>query len=286
MSAVAAKIKLTQGATTDIAGNAVFGITGASVVASNDNNTNVKRWTWFLTDVPPGSALVVGTDGTGGTPFAPNQDGSSPTFSFTPDVRGGYAVKLIVWDEDGKVTATHSITFGVKEESNRFIPPFRAVASMLKFAGQLRGWAPYLEEWLRAFDGSMSGAQTIWGFLSSKGKMISDQAPDLVTNNNTITLYTWPFDDLKPTGLDVVVLAWQGSNAARWNLSMTKHRNGGAPIDMGGVLSTLPVGTNGGAPPAGWDATMDISSNSGRVRGTSGGGVDVNWMVFIQALRR
>lgn len=74
---------------------------------------------------------------------------------FTPDVRGPYHVDLEIRDVSGNRRVDRKV-FLVPETSGFPIPPFDAVASAMNFGGQLRGWAPALETWLRAVEIAMA----------------------------------------------------------------------------------------------------------------------------------
>jgi hypothetical protein len=167
MTAVAAAIKFTQGATTDLPGIAVIGITGASVVVSNGNNANVGTWAFEIFDVPPTSAVAPVSPPPPAVPvFA--QQGPTPTFAFTPDRTGGYCIHLRVVSVDGTAQADDFRVFQVAEASGRIIPPYRATDQMLNFriggVINLRGWAPFQEAYDRFVDtlaGGGSGIDTV-----------------------------------------------------------------------------------------------------------------------------
>lgn len=141
---VAAAVQFTQGVNVGPAGQALFGVTGTSVSAANGDNTGVKSWAFTMVDVPPTSAVATGLV----------QSGSGPTYSFDPDVSGGYLMSITVTGYDGS-TATDTRCFGVKRPSGLFVPPFTATAPMLNFGGQARGWAAYMDTlvaWLAILD--------------------------------------------------------------------------------------------------------------------------------------
>lgn len=141
--AVTAAVKFTQGATTDLPGRALVGVAGMLVVASNGDNSNVQVWTWEVLYVPPGSAVPTGVVATG----------STPTFQFTPDLPGGYVLRLTVQDASGLVAADVRV-FQVLEPSGRRKPPFGADARSFNFGGQASGWDPAMREWLAVADAS------------------------------------------------------------------------------------------------------------------------------------
>lgn len=135
-----AAIKFTQGVNVGTPGVAMFGVTGQSVLV--ENGVAAVNYKFEVIDVPPGSAVPIGTV----------QDGSTPSWSFLPDVPGGYQIQITVKDSSG-LTAIDQRSFGVKEASGRYIPAFKARGLANNFLNQLRGWAPYLEKWLRFIDG-------------------------------------------------------------------------------------------------------------------------------------
>lgn len=139
--AVSAAIKFTQGVTTAPAGQALMGVAGQAVVASNGNDGDVMYWEWEVLGAPGGSTLLPGVKSQGGV----------ATYAFTPDVAGGYSLKLTVRDKYG-AQAEDTRVFQVPEATGRIIPPFGAAAKALNFAGQLLGWHPYMEQWLRYLD--------------------------------------------------------------------------------------------------------------------------------------
>jgi hypothetical protein len=137
--AVTAKIKFVQGALTPPPGEALIGVTGVPVTASNEDNSNVETMTWTVVDVPPTSAVPIGVQ----------HFGSPINYIFTPDRSGGYLLWLTVTDLAGN-RADFELVFQVEEPSGFVIPPFMATAPMLNFGAQKRGWAKYIESILRA----------------------------------------------------------------------------------------------------------------------------------------
>lgn len=148
---VKALIKFTQGALNPPAGQALFGTVGTSVVATNADNSGVKSFTWTMIDVPPGSAISTGVLAMG----------NSPSLAFLPDLMGGYDLELEVRDKSG-FRSIHRLVFQVKLGSGRYIPPFGAPQSALNFAGNKRGWAPSMEEWLLLLDSLGGGGASIY----------------------------------------------------------------------------------------------------------------------------
>lgn len=167
--AVAAAVRFVQGLNIGAPAQALFGtLVDGVVTVSNGNDTGVVRWVFEVLDVPPGSAVPTGVV----------QDGGISTWTFTPDIRGGYLVQLTVYAAGDSAQARDARTFGVKLASGRFIPSFcprtQVGDDVVNFAGQLRGWSPYLEEWLLFLD-NLAGAIT-YGLdldpLSSNGNQI------------------------------------------------------------------------------------------------------------------
>jgi hypothetical protein len=142
----AASIKFTQGATTPPAGQALDGVVGTAVSAINNNDTGIASWAWTLCDVPPGSAVPPGSLGT-----------SAAMNLFTPDLSGSYLVKLVTTDTVGLITAMY-LAVMIKQTAvyaNRYLPPsFASVLAeqSLNIAGQTRGFAPFLESYLKVID--------------------------------------------------------------------------------------------------------------------------------------
>jgi len=140
--------------------------TPSRIVVANGNNTNVVRWTYYLLDVPVGSALASSS-------VTPAQDGSTPTFTIgeTPVVQGTYRVGLTVHDALGDtVSDVRDVTVPTYNKG-LLIPsylsdnaghnyPIPAVAG----TPQPRGWMPDLVAWAIALDtasgGSTPGAVT------------------------------------------------------------------------------------------------------------------------------
>lgn len=184
--AVTAAVKFTQGVTTDAAGRALIGALTTPVVASNGNNSNVVFWEWEVIDSPPGSAVPVGIV----------LSGSVASYTFVPDVRGGYHIKLTTRDLAGN-TAVDFRVFQVLETTGRAIPPFNAVANALNFAGQLRGWAKYLEQYLHAIDNAGSGGAFVLADIADTSSLAAEIRNiygeiDRIANPSTTTLPSTP----------------------------------------------------------------------------------------------
>jgi hypothetical protein len=144
---LAASIKFVQGVTIGTPGVALLGATGTNVTASNGlDSPDVVRSKWTMIGVPGGSSVPTGL----------MSDGPQKTVIFLPDVRGTYHVELVVFDASGSQKKSR-LCFGILETTGRLIPAFDAEAPALNFGGQLRGWAKYMEEYLRAVDSGGGG---------------------------------------------------------------------------------------------------------------------------------
>ncbi len=140
--AVTAAIKFTQGVTTAPAGEALVGVITTPVTCTNGSDAGpVVNWQWTVVGVPEASALTKGT----------KLDGTIASYTFVPDVAGGYCLELVTRDGAGN-QATDLRVFLVPEASGRYVPPFGAPGSALNFSGQTSGWAPYLDAYLRHVD--------------------------------------------------------------------------------------------------------------------------------------
>jgi len=139
---VSAVIRFTQNAFVYPEGEAVGnGVAGLPVTCENVGEGTPSSFTWSLLGVPGGSGLSLGV-------FANNY---SPVAYFTPDIRGGYEVELTVTDTSGAQVTTRK-AFMIPETSGYIIPPFKAGPESLNVGGQLLGWTPFMESWLRALN--------------------------------------------------------------------------------------------------------------------------------------
>lgn len=142
---MAALIKFTQGANTPVAGRAIDAVTGSTVSCANGGTdaANIVSWNWNLVDVPPGSALAVGTLGSTSTATVPALDAT-----------GTYLVKLVTTDTNGVVTSDYRAIMVTDDANyqNRYIPGSFALSlaeQSHNLAGQTRGYAPFLESFLK-----------------------------------------------------------------------------------------------------------------------------------------
>lgn len=142
-----ASIRFSQGATVGAAGQALLGVAGTLVTVANDDDTNVVEWTFIVNAVPPTSSVPVGTV----------QSGSSPSWTFTPDVADCYLITLQTKDNIG-VVRSDTRAFGVLRTSGRIVPPFAGDAGSLNFqnapwSNHNIGWDPVMRAWLDYVDG-------------------------------------------------------------------------------------------------------------------------------------
>lgn len=163
-------IKFTQGLSSPPAGEALEGVTGVAVVCTNGDNTGIATWLWQLIDVPPGSILSTGTIST------------SSSAVFTPDVPGGYQVRLTTVDGSANTYIDNRAVL-VPEDGvyGRIIAPFSATADALNIGGQTRGWAPFMEDYLHVIDrigdwsssAAAAGNSIVWDAVSKFWKPIT-----------------------------------------------------------------------------------------------------------------
>lgn len=135
---MAAQIKFVQGAEAPPSGQALLGTVGLQVTASDGSGDGpVTSYTWTMLDVPPGSAVSTGLMG------------NTTAVLFTPDVPGGYLVKLQTNVLGVITTDTRAVLVPYDTDYNRVIPPYDSPGSALNVAGQTRGWSKYLEPYFQ-----------------------------------------------------------------------------------------------------------------------------------------
>jgi hypothetical protein len=141
---VAAAVQFKQNSTTGPSGQAMLGTAGTVVQVQNGaSNVGVVSWTYNVVSVPYNSAVPLGTA----------QSGSTPTWTFTPDVTGCFVVQLVAADASTPAnTASDQRAFGVLTASGHLAPSFTGDQNSLNFAGQLTGWDVYMEQWLAALE--------------------------------------------------------------------------------------------------------------------------------------
>lgn len=189
-----AQIRFTQGATVGTAGMALLGVTGTAVTVSNGDDSNVVRWTFTVNDVPPTSTVPIGVA----------QTGSTPSWSFTPDVVDCYSITLETEDNLGVIRSDTRV-FGVRRTSGRIVPPFNGDASSLNFQNgpwpsQILGWDPALRDWLEFLD-SIGG--------TSDHAVVAVAGLTVLSRPSGGSLYV-PVNLTQAAG-DVTIKAWGGS---------------------------------------------------------------------------
>jgi hypothetical protein len=206
---VSSSLAFTQGLQVGAPGVAIIGVDGTAVVASNGNNANVVTWTFAMVDVPPGSALPIGIV----------QTGSSPTYTFTPDITGGYLLELTVFDSSGNFAIDYR-TFQVPETSGRIIVPFKGTDASLNFiissVMNLRGWAPFQGAYDKEVDLLSLGGGVLAG-LPTRG-LTSFLIADNGVFNNAGAVTEWSDQAPSQAGKFWSTVA-SGSNPAAFNAS-------------------------------------------------------------------
>lgn len=133
-----------------VVGQALIGSLALPVTVAAAVDPSIVNWTYAVVSSPPGSAVPIGLA----------QDGTVPTWIFTPDSRGGYELHLVTRNAAGDMAEDYRV-FQVAEASGRIIPPFGADDGSFNFAGQLLGWAPYLRAYLLAVDAVTPGVPRV-----------------------------------------------------------------------------------------------------------------------------
>lgn len=151
--AAVALLKFTQGFTVGADGQALKGVLGTPVNVQNSSNTSVVSWQIDLVYVDPSSAISPAT------PYAFNNNSSTPFATFTPDVRGSYRFVLKVWEVPNRVGMPTNVDiriFNVPEINGLVVPPSQLwprplpvpqsgepgnKPPELNFGGQPDGWA-------------------------------------------------------------------------------------------------------------------------------------------------
>lgn len=174
--AVMASVKLTQGFSTAPAGESLMGLAGTPVVATNGNDGGIVRWEWEMISVPIGSSVTVGL----------YSDGPISQMTFTPDIFGGYLLRLTVFDLSGN-KSTDDRVFGVQETTGRFIPPFGSTNLSLNFSAQDQGWALYMSQWLKYLDTIAGGANIS---LTTNGRLHATMVADINFAGEVINMGT------------------------------------------------------------------------------------------------
>lgn len=132
---------------------------------------------------------------------------------------------------------------------------------------------------------SLTTNKTTWG---ASGQQLESDLPTPTTtiNNTPTTAFSYAMPDNTVLKMDVLVVARDtttGTSAATFNLSASYYRSAAAaPVAIGSTTSSDPKGTNAGAPPAGWAATITTSVNNIIVQVTGDATDSVKWMVAPQ----
>lgn len=135
------------------------------------------------------------------------------------------------------------------------------------------------------------GATTVNALLAVKAAVeyqgtklrIRSQAAEVSTTDATVTTLTsFAMADESLVAFDVVVTAARQTNVTkggRWKRSVVYRRtSAGAPT----IVGTLESGTDQETD-AGWDVTIDVSSNDVRVRVTGAAATNINWTCELRA---
>jgi hypothetical protein len=143
-------------------------------------------------------------------PVGVAQTGSTPTWSFTPDVSGCFIIQLTV--SDGATppsTASDARAFGIYETlgSPYLIPSFTGDNNSLNFGGQTTGWDFYMEKWLKLVTTLAAGS----GITQLTGDVLA--GPGTGSQVATVVaLQGNPVANTSPT--NTYVLTWNGTHWA------------------------------------------------------------------------
>ncbi len=160
---------------------------------------------------------------------------------------------------DGVVQSSYSITFCIYTLSNGQ----RVVAADETTERGDFGWLPSLNGILRGYTGTSSRQFSIYGDVTTSGNSATTVASYAMTNETLCAF-------------DVIVTAARATNVTkggRWKRSVVYRRtSSGAPT----IVGTLESGTDQETD-AGFDVTIDVSSNTVRVRVTGIAANDIHW---------
>lgn len=279
-----AKIKFTQGATIGVDGEALFGIAGSEVTVENaGDNPDIENYTFEMIDVPPGSANATGLV----------QDGAATQYKFTPTtgIPGCYLLRLTVRDTSGAIAVDERV-FGIKEPDGNLMPSFKAKGTALNFAGQKRGWAKFIEEWLRSLVAEIAA----WVRPNPAGAAALAETKELNYLKKVITLNATPVDVFtiappKVLGCKYILIAQailaDGTLGATFWKSEDIRRTTGNLARIGAAVANVDLGTvkDAGAPTAdSWNAEL-VLSGATLIARVTGGAYAVHWVVRIQEVR-
>ncbi len=122
-------------------------------------------------------------------------------------------------------------------------------------------------------------APTITGTVTYQGtrlRILSIPGEVQTTDATVTTVASFAMNDETLAAFDVIVTAARGTNVTkggRWKRSVVYRRtSAGAPTIVGAIETGTDEETD-----AAWDVTIDVSSNTVRVRVTGAGSTNVNW---------
>ncbi len=191
MAAVSCQIVFSQDLITTPPGVALLGVITDPVTISNGNDSNVGQWTFEVIGAPPTSSLTIGIV----------QVGTIPTFTFIPDVPGGYLFRLTVQGSNGEIAQDLRV-FQTPETSGRIIPPFKSTDDSLNFfigiTQNLSGWANTQGDYDRAIDilAPGSGISSLNGMTGPAVSIIGTDGvfaqPNVPTSNDLTLSFAIP----------------------------------------------------------------------------------------------
>jgi hypothetical protein len=280
---IAAAVKYTQNAVVGSAGVAYMGVTGLAVTVANGDDTGVVAWKFEVLDVPIGSSVPTGVV----------QSGITATWTFTPDVAGGYLVRITVTDALGNTVMSIALCFGVLEATGRFVPPFAAIGASVNFTSQARGWAKYVNQYLKQIDliGGTTDANTAvtmqpntdWqgtprviggkGLIQTTNNTPADSSQlHTITSGKTCTFYA-----------DVVATQTAGAgnpDSAEFQIKCVIRNDGGVLTQ---VMAPAPVDMHANTTGTAWFAGFVLSGAGVKIEVTGDTGKNVDWTYTFSA---
>lgn len=147
-----------------------------------------------------------------------------------------------------------------------------------------------LQQWQKG-DGttvlSISGdcTSSTWGVA---GDQVLSNKYKVTTTDATLTTIATISAAVANTqyGVDVVIQAHSGANAAKWNLSNAFLNNAGTIVTEGATTSSDPRGTSAGAPPATWPTPVVTFSGTNilvQVQGPAA--TTIVWTAIVQIVQ-
>ncbi len=304
---ISAAIKFTQGSTTDSPGRSVIGVASSAVVATNGNNSGVEYWEWTLLDVPSTSALTPGTLASGA---------GAPSATFTPDVSGCYRVALLVRAKDN-TTAVQIRVFAVPNARTWIIPSFKSGSDELNFGGDTRGWAGLLSDiFADIASGGGSGlvppAGSIGGSSGTPTVVKVDGASGVLpvlateidctgdskcqpksfighfatTNNTQATAYVSPHLTAGTWKINIAITADMNNavDGGSWDISFTMKATGAGTAVIVGTSPSDAAPAGSTAAVAALKATVDILTDTFRVRVTGDAAIRTAFGYYVQII--